>query len=182
MRARLEAAPAAFELAEAAWLAERLSDGTPPRFRGSLARGFPAGGIDALRLAGDGAGESRAELVSAAFTLGGPFGPLPTPLSEDAALAAREGAGAARALLDHLNQRLFELLLALLRLRDARQQPGAPFDSAAARALFAVMGLASAGLRREVAPPGRERMDGTDRMALRFAGLAGRRVRTLDGL
>lgn len=188
--ARLEARPAAFQLAQAAWLVERLG-GTRPRFRASLERAFPAGTIDALRapptatepdVASAPEGDPRVELVSAAFALGGPFGPLPTPLSEAAAAAARRGSGAARDFLDLLNQRLFELLIDSLRLRETHHQPGAPFDSAAARALFAVVGLATPGLALEAGRAGVPHSADAARLVLRFAGLWGRRVRHQAGL
>lgn len=177
LKERLEATPSAFELDQAAWLAERLAPDAKLRLRGSFDRRFPSGTVSELRLDGE-----RPVLTSPAFALGGPFGPLPTPASDDVVTAARAGRPAARDFLDHLNQRLIELLLAARRLRAPQHQTGAPFDSEAAVALFAVMGLATGGLRRTAAAPHRPRLDHLDRLLLRHAGPLGRRVRTLAGL
>ena len=95
----LERSPQRFEALQAARLLEALQGRV--RYRGSLGSGFPPSEIERLDL-----GAGAPELTLGMLTLAGAFGPLPRPLAELVAAAARPRDRAARDFLDLFNHRL----------------------------------------------------------------------------
>ena len=174
---RLRAEPFAFEALQLIHLLERLAPDRAPVgtrsdpiaeaaiLRGSFARRFPPSEVEAVRWPETG----PPEVTIASFGLAGALGPLPTPLSEAVAEAARRGQTAARDFLDIANHRLIAKFLALGRRRWPHTEPGAPAEGETAGVLGAVMGL----------PP---RRPDADRALLPLAGLLSRRPIGVDAL
>lgn len=160
--------PQRFEALQAIRLLETMA-GRPGavRYRGSLGSSFPASDIDRLELP-SGAG-APAELTANFLALAGAFGPLPRPLAEAVAVAARRKDMAGRDFLDLFNHRLIGLLVQLRRRTRPAAEALAPDATRLAAWLFALLGLETPGLRRT------ERMQGLDRGLPFLAGVLARR-------
>lgn len=181
---QLFAEPWRFDFFQAVYLLERLlpravrvgeTSGIRPepvRFRSSLMAGFPASEIDRLTL-GAKPGEAPEMLVNFMGLAGG-FGPLPPPLSEHILARTRRGDTAGRDFLDVFNHRLVSLFYRARARHRLSLTRGAPGDSSFALYLFALVGLATSGLRG--------RMPFPDRALLHYAGLLAQAPRSLHGL
>ena len=161
----LSRSPQRFEVLQAARLLEALGGGV--RYRGSLGSAFPPSEIERLDLS-----EGRAatpELTVSMLTLAGAFGPLPRPLAELVAAAARRKDTAARDFLDLFNHRLIELLVQFRRAPRPASEPIAPEATRTGEWLFALLGLGTPGLARA------QRLHGWHRGLPYLAGLLARR-------
>ncbi len=160
--------PQRFEALQAVRLLEMMA-GRPGavRYRGSLGSAFPASDIDRLDLPGN-AG-AAIEVTANFLPLAGAFGPLPRPLAELVATAARRKDMAARDFLDLFNHRLISLLVQLRRRTRPAAEAVVPEATRLAAWLFALLGLETPGLRRS------ERLHGLDRGLPILAGILGRR-------
>lgn len=160
--------PQRFEALQAVRLLEAMA-GRPGavRYRGSLGSAFPASEIDRLELPG--AAGASAELTANFLPLAGAFGPLPRPLAEAVAIAARRKDMAARDFLDLFNHRLIGLLIQLRRRTRPAAEATAPEATRLAAWLFALLGLGTPGLHRS------ERLEGLDRGLPFLAGVLARR-------
>lgn len=146
----LERSPQRFEALQAARLLDALHGRV--RYRGSLGSGFAPSEIEGLDLRGP-----APELTVGMLTLAGAFGPLPRPLAELVAAAARRKDVAARDFLDLFNHRLIELLIQLRRTPRPAAEPGAPEATRTGEWLFALLGLGTPGLATERRLLGRHR-------------------------
>lgn len=107
--------------------------------------------------------------------LAGAHGPLPTPFAEIVLRRAVVGDTAARDFLDIFNHRLVSLVYRIRKRHRISLGAASPLDDDAARYLFALIGLGTAGLRDRVpALP--------DRALLFHAGLFSREIRPIGGL
>ena len=154
--------PQRFDALQAARLLEALGHGV--RYRGSLGGGFPPSEIERLDL-----GAAAPELTLGMLSLAGAFGPLPRPLAELVAAAARRKDLAARDFLDLFNHRLIELLVRFRRASRPAAEPVAAEATPAGEWLFALLGLGTPGLARE------RRLGGWHRGLPFLAGLLARR-------
>lgn len=160
--------PQRFEALQAVGLLEAMAGRADVvRFRGSLGSAFPASEID--RLDRPSKAGAPTEITVAIMALAGGFGPLPRPLAELIASAARRKDTAARDFLDLFNHRLVRLLIQLRRRPRPAAEPVAPDATRLATWLFALLGVATPGLRRS------ERLQGLDRGLPFLAGILARR-------
>lgn len=181
---RLRRDPQHFALLQAVRLLEMSMPGAVPvgegfdprreavRLRGSLQQSFPASDVAGLE---PGQGGEPPALVSAFLGLGGAFGPLPPPLSELGLERQRRGDTGIRDFLDLFNHRLLSLFVRAKRAHRPALQPGRPEDTRFATLLWALLGLATPGLRQSLARTPRARLGGQDRALLACAGLLNQR-------
>ncbi len=132
LTARLQREPQGFELL-AAVRAIEATPGLKLRVRSPLKSGFAEGDVEAFEKEGD-----TATLVSGAFSLFGPGGPLPEPLARHAARKPH-----AADFFDVFGNRLFAIFLEIARL-EAPATAGDPAETAQGRAIRALAGRAGA--------------------------------------
>jgi type VI secretion system protein ImpH len=179
----LSAEPYRFDSRQAVRVLEQLARGATPvglgndpcdealSFRSSLGAAFPASDIDRVEVppAHD---HARRPVVTVNFLgLGGAFGPLPVSLSELVARRARSGDTASRDFLDIFNHRLVSLVMRSWRLFRLALQDTTPEETSFAFYLFALLGLATEGMRITRGRHPRNRLDGLDRSLLGLTGL-----------
>jgi type VI secretion system protein ImpH len=139
-------------------------------FRSSLSTAFPASDIDRIEIAPQ--SSSRRPIVTVNFLgLGGAFGPLPIGFTELVATRTRHGDTASRDFLDIFNHRLISLMMRAWRLFRVALQDAAPEETNFAFYLFALLGLATEGMRTTRGRRPRNRLDGLDRSLLGLTGL-----------
>ena len=172
--------PYRFEFFQAVHLLERL---TPPkdqarrlksiwvRFRSSLKSDFPASEIDALTPGKPG---TPPEMTVNFLGLGGAFGPLPPPVTEQLLSRSRRGDTAGRDFLDIFNDRLIRLFYHVRAKHCPELTPGTPAESNFAAYLFSMIGLGLPAMRRRLAFP--------ERALLHYAGILAGAPRSLHGL
>lgn len=167
--------PQRFEALQAVRLLERMAGGQGTvRYRGSLGSSFPASEID--RLDASGPAGAPMELTANFLALAGAFGPLPRPLAEMIAGAARRKDMAGRDFLDLFNHRLISLLIQLRRRPRPAAEAVEPEATRLAAWLFALLGLGTPGLHRS------RRMNGLDRGLPLLAGILARRPLSLHAV
>jgi type VI secretion system protein ImpH len=179
----LRAEPQRFDALQAVRLLEAAaaeSGAAAVRFRGSLGSAFPASEIN--RLDPPAQPGAPVELTVSFMTLAGGFGPLPRPLAELVSARAPRKDMAPRDFLDNFNHRLVALLIQLRRLPRPAAEPVVPEATRLAGWLFALLGLATPGLRRTLTSPPGERLDRLDRGLPILAGLLARRPLSLHAL
>jgi type VI secretion system protein ImpH len=143
------------------------------RFAGTVRLAFPTSDIAAItRPDGDG---GQAAMTVNFMSLAGALGPLPAPFAEIVLGRAVAGDTAARDFLDIFNHRLISLVYRIRRRHRIALGVASPVADDAARYLFALVGLGTAGLRGRLAPV-------EDRTLLFYAGLLSREVRSIHGL
>jgi type VI secretion system protein ImpH len=147
------------------------------RFRGALASGFPASDLSALQF--DPTADEPPQLEVNFLGLGGPFGPLPAPLTELVQDRLRVHDTAARDFLDLFNHRLISLAARIRRAHRPALQPGRPEDGPFAALLFALLGLRTPGLRHTLGRNPSSRMRGLDAGLPLHAGLLNQRPASL---
>ncbi len=142
------------------------------RFRASLSAAFPAS--DLAGATPPRPGEPRWYLDVNFMGLAGSFGPLPAPFTDTIVEQTRRGDHAARDFLDIFNHRLISLLHRTRRRHRPALTWARPDLGPLARALFAMIGLGTAGVR--------DRMSVPDRALLGTVGLLAQQPRSLHGL
>lgn len=140
------------------------------RLRSSIAMSFPPSDVERVRRA---EGE-RAEVTVRLMGLAGALGPLPPPFAELVARRAAHRDFALRDFLDVFNHRLLSLFYRARKHHRVGLGVRSPVEDAAARHLFALVGLGTPGLRGRLGVP--------DRALLHHAGTLARPVRTMAGL
>jgi type VI secretion system protein ImpH len=142
-------------------------------FRSSLGAVFPASEVDDLTR-GDPAAIPP-EMTVNFFGLGGAFGPMPRPFTEQLLAQVRRHDTAGRDFLDIFNHRLVSLFYRVRRHHRPALSRGGPERSELTRPLLALIGLATTGLqgRLDTLP---------DRALLEFAGLFAIAPRSLHAL
>lgn len=177
---QLYAKPYRFEFFQAVHLLEQM---TPPKdqartprsiwvkFRSSLKSDFPASEIDALA---PGKSGTPPEMTVNFLGLGGAFGPLPPPVTEQLLARSRRGDTAGRDFLDIFNDRLVRLFYHARAKHRPELTRGTPAESNFAAYLFSLIGLGSPALRRRLAFP--------ERALLHYAGILAGAPRSLHGL
>lgn len=177
---QLYAEPYRFEFFQAVHLLEQMA---PPKhqartlksiwvkFRSSLKSDFPASEIDALT---PGTSGTPPEMTVNFLGLGGAFGPLPPPVTEQLLARARRGDTAGRDFLDIFNDRLVRLFYHARAKHRPELTRGTPAESNFAAYLFSLIGLGFPGLRRRLAFP--------ERALLHYAGILAGVPRSLHGL
>jgi type VI secretion system protein ImpH len=145
------------------------------RFSSRVSLGFPASDLASVREPAEEGGPFR---VTVDFIgLAGLTGPLPRPLTELVIERTARGDTAGRDFLDLFNHRLVELLYAARKKHRPALATDAPESTRVSRALFALIGLGTRGLR------GRMQAKGVpDRALLTYAGLLSQRPRSMLGL
>jgi type VI secretion system protein ImpH len=139
-------------------------------FRSSLSAGFPASDIDRIEMRSRSNGERSVVTVNF-LGLAGAFGPLPAGLTELVARRARRGDTASRDFLDIFNHRLVSLMMRSWRLFRVALQNTSPEETSFAFYLFALLGLATEGMRTTRRRHPHNRLDGLDRSLLGLTGL-----------
>ena len=142
------------------------------RFSSRIRFDFPATEVDAVEISTDGREPSKARVNF--LGIAGVLGPLPPPFTEMILEQQGRKKGALSAFLDLFNHRLLSIFYrARKKFRPAltRRRPD---EGAVARALFALIGLATPGLRGRLGLP--------DRCLLRYCGLLVGRSRSMIGL
>lgn len=171
---QLYAKPYRFDFFQAVHLLQQMAQ-TPKsiwvRFRSSLKSDFPASEIDALV---PGTSGTPAEMTVNFLGLGGAFGPLPPPVTEQLLARSRRGDTAGRDFLDIFNDRLVRLFYHARAKHRPELTPGTPAESNFAAYLFSLIGLGSPALRRRLAFP--------ERALLHYAGILAGAPRSLHGL
>src|SRR5215831_1286690 len=147
----------------------------------SLSTGFPASDIDRIDIPSEPSGE-RPILTVNFLGLGGMGGPLPAQFTELVATRARRGDTASRDFLDIFNHRLVSLMMRCWRLFRPALQGKTPEDTSLALYLFALLGLATEGMRYTRGRHPRNRLDGLDRSLLGLAGLLNQRPISLHAV
>lgn len=178
----LAAEPYRFDSRQAIRVLEVIAPGTIPvgqqsdpfdeavSFCSSLSSAFPASDIDRIDIAPQ--PSSRRPIVTVNFLgLGGAFGPLPMGFTELVATRARHGDTASRDFLDIFNHRFVSLMMRAWRLFRVALQGPSPEETSYALYLFALLGLATGGMRTAQGRHPRNRLDGLDRSLLRLTGV-----------
>jgi len=150
-------------------------------FRSSLSTGFPASDIDRIDMPRQPSGE-RPILTVNFLGLGGVGGPLPARFTELIAARARIGDTASRDFLDIFNHRLVSLMMRCWRLFRPALQGTSPEESSLGLYLFALLGLATDGMRYTRGRHPRNRLDGLDRSLLGLTGLLNQRPLSLHAV
>lgn len=149
-----------------------IPDRETVRFTAPASMAFPAGDVhEVARRPGDGPPATMAVHV---MGLAGAFGPLPAPYSELIAERRRNRDEALAAFLDVFNHRLVSLLYRVRKVARVGFEWTSPERTFAARALFALMGLGTEGLRERTPVP--------DRSLLACAALFAPPPRSMSGL
>lgn len=189
----LAAEPYRFDSRQAVRVLELMGPGTAPvgqqsdpcdeavSFSSSLGAAFPASDIDRIEMPPR-QGKARAVVTVNFLGLGGAFGPLPAALSELVATRARHGDTASRDFLDIFNHRLVSLMMRSWRLFRLALQGTSPTETNFAFYLFALLGLATEGMRFTRGRHPRNRLDGLDRSLLGLAGLINQRPLSLHAV
>jgi type VI secretion system protein ImpH len=151
-------------------------------FRSSLGVAFPASDIDRVEIPAQRDRSQRPVVTVNFLGLGGAFGPLPVGLSELVARRARGGDTASRDFLDIFNHRLVSLMMRCWRLFRLALQDTSPEETSFAFYLFALLGLATEGMRTTLGRHSRNRLDGLDRSLLGLTGLLNQRPLSLHAL
>jgi len=147
----------------------------------SLSTGFPASDVDRIEMPRQPSGE-RPILTVNFLGLGGMGGPLPAQFTELVATRARRGDTASRDFLDIFNHRLVSLMMRCWRLFRPALQDTSPEETSIAFYLFALLGLATEGMRYTRGRHPRNRLDALDRSLLEFAGLLNQRPISLHAV
>ncbi len=142
------------------------------RFRSSLTSAFPASDLTSAHPPRP--GEPRWELEVNFMGLAGGFGPLPTPFTESIVRHARAGDTAGRDFLDIFNHRLVSLFHRARCQHRPELTRRSPDQGSFAKALYALIGLRTEGVRGRMAVP--------DRALLNHTGLLALEPRSLHGL
>ena len=153
----------------------------PVAFCSSLGSAFPASDIDQIQMSPRPTG-GRPVMTVNFFGLGGAFGPLPAGFTELAATRARHGDTAARDFLDIFNHRLVSLMMRSWRLFRLAMEGTSPEKTSFAFYLFALLGLATEGMRNTRGRDARNRLDGLDRSLLGLTGLLNQRPVSLHAV
>jgi type VI secretion system protein ImpH len=174
--------PYRFDSRQAIRVLELIAPGTVPvglrsdpsdeavAFRSSLSTAFPASDIDRIEMPSRSNG-GRPVVTVNFLGLAGAFGPLPVGLTELVARRARRGDTASRDFLDLFNHRLVSLMMRSWRLFRLALQSTAPEETSFAFYLFALLGLATEGMRTTRGRRPHNRLDGLDRSLLGLTGL-----------
>jgi type VI secretion system protein ImpH len=190
----LAAEPYRFDSRQAVRVLEALAPGAAPlglradpcdepvAFRSSLGAAFPASDIDRAEIPPQRDRRQRPVVTVNFLGLGGAFGPLPAGLSELVARRARSGDTASRDFLDIFNHRLVSLMMRCWRLFRLALQDTSPEETTFAFYLFALLGLATEGMRFTLGRHPRNRLDGLDRSLLGLAGLLNQRPLSLHAV
>ncbi len=147
------------------------------RFHADVSGAFPNSDIEAYRPP---VGDKPAQLTVTFLGLGGAFGPLPVPITElirQRRRARDHEADAAGVYLDIFNHRLISLLMRVRRSHRLALQSGAPDETEQAKALQALLGLGTPGLRARDGA-GRD----LDRGLLHLTGLLNQRPTSLHAV
>jgi type VI secretion system protein ImpH len=190
----LAAEPYRFDSRQALRVLEALAPGAAPvglrsdpcdeavAFRSSLGAAFPASDIAQVEIPPQ-RDRSRRPVVTVNFLgLGGAFGPLPAALSESVAQRARSGDTASRDFLDIFNHRLVSMMMRCWRLFRLTLQNTSSEETSFAFYLFALLGLATEGMRITRGRHPRNRLDGLDRSLLGLTGLLNQRPFSLHAV
>jgi type VI secretion system protein ImpH len=190
---QLTSEPYRFDSRQAVRVLEMMAPGTVPvglrgdpsdeavAFRSSLSAAFPASDIDRIERPPQPNGGKP--IVTVNFLgLGGAFGPLPAGLSELVASRARRGDTASRDFLDIFNHRLISLMMRSARLFRLALQSASPEETNFAFYLFALLGLATEGMRNAQGRHPRNRLEGIDRSLLGLTGLQNQRPVSLHAV
>jgi type VI secretion system protein ImpH len=151
-------------------------------FRSSLGAAFPASDIDRAEIPLQRDRRQRPVVTVNFLGLGGAFGPLPAGLSELVARRARSGDTASRDFLDIFNHRLVALMMRCWRLFRLALQDTSPEKTSFAFYLFALLGLATEGMRITRGRRPRNRLHGLDRSLLGLTGLLNQRPLSLHAV
>jgi type VI secretion system protein ImpH len=116
-------------------------------------------------------------MVTNFFGLAGATGPLPTPLTELVISRLRENDSGLSDFLDIFNHRLISLLYRIRKVHRVALSSQSPEATSAARYVYSVLGLGTAGLRGRMQHAGVK-----DRSLLPYAGLLSQRPRSAIGL
>lgn len=150
-------------------------------FHSSLRTGFPASDIDRIDIPREPSCERP--IVTVNFLgLGGMGGPLPAQFTELVATRAHRGDTASRDFLDIFNHRLVSLMMRCWRLFRPALQDTSPEETSIALYLFALLGLATEGMRYTRGCHPRNRLDALDRSLLGLTGLLNQRPISLHAL
>lgn len=150
-------------------------------FRSSLSAAFPASDIDRIEMPPR--SSDRRPIVTVNFLgLAGAFGPLPVALTELVARRARRGDTASRDFLDIFNHRLISLMMRSWRLFRLALQNTSPEETSFALYLFALLGLATEGMRTTRGRHPHNRLGGLDRSLLGLTGLLNQRPVSLHAV
>ncbi len=177
---QLYAKPYRFEFFQAVHLLEQMAQPKSHeplhrsiwvKFRSSLKSDFPASEIDALT---PGKSGTPPEMTVNFLGLGGAFGPLPPPVTEQLLARSRRGDTAGRDFLDIFNDRLVRLFYHARAKHRPELSRGTPAESNFAAYLFSLIGLGSPALHRRLAFP--------ERALLHYAGILAGAPRSLHGL
>jgi type VI secretion system protein ImpH len=188
----LEIDPGRFDFYQAVRILERAQAHKAPvatlsnaaqeavRFRASLSSSFPASELDRFVPAEE-AGQPPVLIVNFMGLAGG-FGPLPPPVTQMLQLRRRHGDQAAIDFLDMFQHRLIGLMMRSRRAHRPALQHGAPHETAFARYLLALLGLATDGLTTSLGRRPQPRLDGLERSLLQLTGLLNQRPVSLHAL
>jgi type VI secretion system protein ImpH len=190
--------PYRFDSRQAVRVLERIAPGRVPvglrgdpsdeavAFRSSLSSAFPASDIDRIEMLpqsnGVWANGGRPVVTVNFLGLAGAFGPLPVGLTELVARRARRGDTASRDFLDIFNHRLISLMIRSWRLFRLALQGTSPEETSFAYYLFALLGLATEGMRTTRGRHPHNRLDGLDRSLLGLTGLLNQRPVSLHAV
>jgi type VI secretion system protein ImpH len=173
-----------FDFYQAVKLLERLrpgcasvGEGIEPgreavRFASNVRLSFPAGDVAEVRRPRS--PDAPAEMVVNFMGLAGHFGPLPAPYTELILERVWRKDTALRDFLDLFNHRLVSLMYRVRKQHRIALAAAPPDQGPVARALLALIGLGTPGLR--------ERMRVRDRALLLYAGLLAQQRRSMAGL
>jgi type VI secretion system protein ImpH len=190
----LAAEPYRFDSRQAVRVLEALAPGAAPlglrtdpgdeavAFRSSFGAAFPASDIDRAEISSQCDRRQRPVVTVNFLGLGGAFGPLPAGLSELVARRARSGDTATRDFLDIFNHRLVSLMMRCWRLFRLALQDPSPEETTFAFYLFALLGLATEGMRITLGRHPRNRLNGLDRSLLGLTGLLNQRPLSLHAV
>lgn len=185
--------PFRFDSRQAIRVLETIAPGTVPvglgsdpsdeavAFRSSLSAGFPASDIDRIEMPLQ-SNDGRPVVTVNFLGLAGAFGPLPAGLTELVARRARRGDTASRDFLDIFNHRLVSLMMRSWRLFRVALQNTPPEETSFAFYLFALLGLATEGMRTTRRRHPDNRLHGLDRSLLGVTGLLNQRPVSLHAV
>jgi type VI secretion system protein ImpH len=190
----LAAEPYRFDSRQAVRVLEQLLPGAAPvglgsdpcdeavSFRSSLGAAFPASDIDRVEVPPQHDHQRRSVVTVNFLGLGGAFGPLPVGLTELIVRRARSGDTASRDFLDIFNHRLVSLMMRSWRLFRLALQGTTPEETSFAFYLFALLGMATEGMRVTRGRHPRNRLDGLDRSLLGVTGLLNQKPLSLHAV
>jgi|HubBroStandDraft_1064217.scaffolds.fasta_scaffold03289_10 type VI secretion system protein ImpH len=188
----LEADPGRFDFYQAVRILERTNRHKAPvattsnarneaaRFATSLSSAFPSSELDAFIPAAE---PGQPPILTVNFMgLAGGFGPLPPPITQLLQARRRHGDLAAIDFLDLFQHRLIGLMMRSRRAHRPALQPGHPHETAFARYLLALLGLATPGTATSLGRKPSPRLDGLERSLLHLTGLLNQRPVSLHAL